>query len=387
MLQSTGLRVWDARLSPAYFFNFKFGNGDMSLLEERLFRDQRQIRDKVAAQAEAVEQALSNAVHSLQTGNNKLAYTTILNDYPINRAMREIDRLCHRFIAVHLPSSTYLRLISSIIRVNIELERIGDYAVIIAREGVRMSALPQGVLGRELERMTADTMTMVKQTIKAFNHLNSELAQGTKHLSDNTEYNLDAVYAEITEKSELQGVKDTLALFVVFNQLKRVVDQCRNICEDTIFAVTGMQKKPKIYNVLFIDEDNGLASQLAEAIGKKNHPNCGKFSSAGRAPAAEIDPSLIEFLSERGGNVEGAEPKALNELSHHDISEQHVVISLQGGISSYLSEIPFHTNALEWDVGAASGPLETQELEALYRNLALHIKDLMDLMCGAEVED
>lgn len=359
----------------------------MSILEERLFQDQRQLRDKVAAQAEEVELAVGNAIHSLQTGNKKLAYTTILNDYPINRTMREIDRLCHRFIAVHLPSSTYLRLISSIIRVNIELERIGDYAVIIAREGVQMSSPPNDILARELERMTADTMTMVKQTIKAFNNLNSELAQGTKHLSDNVEYNLDAVYAEITEQTELQGVKDSLALFVVFNQLKRVVDQCRNICEDTIFAVTGKQKKPKVYKILFVDEDNSLASQLAEAIGKKNHPNCGSFSSAGRAPAQEINPALVEFLSERGVTLEGVEPTALSELSNLDISEQHVVITLQGGINTYLSAIPFHTNALEWDVGDTTAPLGTQEIESLYRNLALHIKDLMDLICGEEAED
>lgn len=356
----------------------------MSLLEERLFRDQRKIRDKVAAQARAVEDALDNAVRSLQTGNSKLAYTTILNDYPINRTMREIDRMCHSFIAVHLPSGTYLRLMSSIIRINIELERIGDYAVIIAREGVQMSAPPNDILGRELERMTADTMTMVRQSIKAFNDLNAELAQGTKHLADNVEFNLDAVYAEITNRCELQGVKDILALFVVFNQLKRVVDQAKNICEDTIFAVTGRQKRPKVYNVLFIDEDNSLASQLAEVIARKNHPSRGNFRSAGRTPAAGLNPTLVEFLSEHGGDLEGASPTALSELSHLDISEQHVVVSLQGDIYSYLPEIPFHTNALEWDVGAVSGSIGIHELEAMYRNLALHIKDLMDLMCGEE---
>ncbi len=356
----------------------------MSLLEERLFRDQRKIRDKVAVQAQAVQEALDNAIHSLQTGNKRLAYNTILNDYPINRTMREIDRLCHSFIAVHLPSGTHLRLMSSIIRINIELERIGDYAVIIAREGIQMSAPPDDILGRELERMTADTMTMVKQSITAFNDLNAEIAQGTKHLADNVEFNMDAIYAEITEKSELQGVKDILALFVVFNQLKRVVDQAKNICEDTIFAVTGQQKKPKTYNILFIDEDNGLASQMAEAIARKNHSSRGNFRSAGRIAAAEVNPALLGFLSEHGCDLEGARTTAMSELSHHDISAQHVVVSLQGPIYSYLPEIPFHTNALEWDVGAVSGPMGIQEMEAMYRNLALNIKDLMDLMCGEE---
>jgi phosphate transport system protein len=357
----------------------------MSLIEERLFRDQKRIRDKIAAQAQAVEEAVLNAVHSLQSGNKKLAYTTILKDYPINRTMREIDRLCHSFIAVHLPSGTYLRLVSSIIRMNIQLERIGDYAVIIARQGVHMSSPPTGILGRELERMTADTMMMVRQSFKAFNEMNAELARSTKHLSDNVEYSLDSVYADITENTELQGIKDTLALFVVFSQLKRVIDQARNICEDTVFAVTGKQKKPKVYKVLFIDEDNSLVSQLAEAIARKNLSYCGEFSSAGRTPAAEISPVLIEFLAGHGGGLDGAKPTALSDLTAQDMAEQHVIVSLQGDVSSYISEIPFHTNVLEWDVGSAAESVGVQELEAMYRSLALQIKDLMDLMCGEEV--
>ncbi len=357
----------------------------MSLLEERLFRDQKQIRNKVAAQAEAVEEALTNAIHSLQTGNRRLAYTTVLKDYPINRTMREIDRLCHSFIAVHLPSCTYLRLISSIIRVNIELERMGDYAVIIAREGVRISSPPKGVLGRELERMTADAMLMIKQSFKAFNEMNTELALATKQMSDNVEYNLDAVYTDITENTQLQEVKDTLALFVVFTQLKRVVDQARNICDDTVFSVTGKQKKPKMYNILFIDEDNSLASQLAEAIARKNHSHCGNFSSAGRTPAAQINPALIEFATDRIDGLESARPTALSSLTYPELAKQHVIVSLQGDVASYIPEVPFHTSALEWDVGSVFDSANTQDMEALYRNLALQIRDLVDLVCGEEV--
>jgi len=357
----------------------------MSLLEERLYRDQKLIRNKVADQARAVEDAVSNAVNSLQAGNRELAYATILKDYPINRTMRKIDRMCHRFIAVHLPSGTHLRLISSIIRINIELERMGDYAVTIAREGIRISLPPSGILGRELERMTADTMMMVRQSIKAFNEQNAELARSTKHLSDNIQYNLDAVYAQIMDNNQLQDVKDALALFVVFTQLKRVVDQAKNICEDTVFAVTGEQKKPKVYNVLFVDEENSLLSQLAEAVASNNHSACGNFRSAGRTPSNEINPVLSRFLGERIGGVEGARPKALSELSPPELADQHVIVSLQGDVSSYIADIPFHTTALEWDVGEISGAVDTQEIETLYRSLALQIKDLMELVCGEEV--
>ena len=76
------------------------------------------------AQAKMVQEAIKQSVHALQTGNTKLAYATVLNDHPINRKMREIDRLCHGFIAVHLPSAGHLRQISATIRTNIALERL-----------------------------------------------------------------------------------------------------------------------------------------------------------------------------------------------------------------------------------------------------------------------
>ena len=81
-------------------------------LEQRLENDLQNIRSRVLEQAKQVQTGVNEAVHALQTGNKKLAYATILNDHPINRTMREIDRLCHKFIAVHLPSGAHLRLLS-----------------------------------------------------------------------------------------------------------------------------------------------------------------------------------------------------------------------------------------------------------------------------------
>ena len=88
----------------------------MSHYEERLEQDLGKIREQIAAMAGKVEEGLKNAVRALQTGDCKLASTVILADHPINRSMREIDRLCHAFIAVHLPSAGHLRLLSSAVR-------------------------------------------------------------------------------------------------------------------------------------------------------------------------------------------------------------------------------------------------------------------------------
>ena len=351
----------------------------MSHLEERLQNDLTTIRNCIAGQTGKVEVALDDALQALQSGHKKLAYATILNDYPINRTMREIDRLCHRFIAVHLPSGAHLRFLSAAIRVNIELERMGDYAVTIAREAVQLSSPPANTLGRELDRIATETMLMFRQSTNAFNQLNAELAHSTKLLSGAMEYNLSAVYQEIANVSQVKDVKDTLALFVVFNQLKRVADQAKNLCEDAIFAATGAQKDPKVFNVLFVDEDNSFLSQLAEAVARKNYPDAGHYRSAGRVPAQSLNAALIAFMADRGISMESVRPAALTELTPHEIADQEVIVSLQGDVESYFPEIPFHTSALQWDI-----EVESVQVESLYRTLALQVKDLMVLLRGEE---
>jgi phosphate transport system protein len=358
----------------------------MSHYEERLERDLLDIREQVATMAGLVETATKNAMHALQTGNNKLAATTVLEDHVINRSMRQIDQLCHKFIALHLPSAGPLRMLSSVIRANIELERIGDYAVTIARESLQLSSPPSGPLSRELERVGSETYLMLSQSIKAFNELNPEMAKATMIMEEQMENDLDIIYSELMSNDDRDSVKNLLAMFAVFTQLKRVADQAKNLCEETVFAVTGDTKAPKIYNILFIDEDNSCQSQIAEAIARKNFPESGRYISAGRQPAAALNPTMVEFLENHGVNLAvSAKPSAI-DMTPLQLTTQHVIVSLQGPVKSYFDQIPFHTTPLEWDVGPApesSDAAGIQRLEELYRDMAVQIRDLMETLRGA----
>ena len=356
----------------------------MSRLEQRLENDLKVLRENVSEQADSVIIAVSNALQSLQTGNKELAYDTILKDYPINRKMRDIDRLCHRFIAVHLPSGTHLRLLSAIIRVNIELERIGDYAVTIAREGVQLSSPPSNVMGRELERIASETQLMLRQSVKAFSELNADLATSTMVMSETLEYNLDTIYQEISETTRVEHIKDSLALFVVFTQLKRVADQSKNLCEDAIFAAPGSQKSPKVFRILFVDEDNSCLSQLAEAVAHKDFPDVGKYRSAGHMPAQCLDLSLIDFMKAHGVSMDEITPVAISEISSYELAEQDVLVCLQGNIETYLKTVPFHTSVVHWNIEYEVGHSDENQAQELYRTLALNISDLMNLLLGDE---
>ena len=359
----------------------------MSHYEERLEKDLTAIRGQVAEMAGLVEIAIKNAMHALQTGNNKLASATVLEDHVINRSMRRIDQLCHKFIALHLPSAGHLRMLSSVIRANIELERIGDYAVTIARESLQLSSPPSGPLSRELERVGSETYLMLSQAIKAFNELNPDMAKGTMIMEEQMENDLDIIYAELMTNDDRDTVKNLLAMFSVFTQLKRVADQAKNLCEETVFAAIGDTKAPKIYNILFIDEDNSCQSQIAEAIARKNFPESGRYISAGRQPAAALSPAMVDFLENHGINLAVSARPSPVDMTPLQLTTQHVIVSLQGPVKSYFDQIPFHTTPLEWDVGPApeSGDAAgVQRLEELYRDMAVQIRDLMEILRGEE---
>ncbi|MDJ0834552.1 MAG: phosphate signaling complex protein PhoU [Gammaproteobacteria bacterium] len=359
----------------------------MTHYEERLDKDLTEIRGHVATMAGMVETMVSNAMQALQSGDTALAAETVISDHAVNRMMRSIDDMCHRFIAVHLPSAGHMRLISSVIRANIELERVGDYAVTISREALQFSEPPSGSMAEELGRVAKDTITMLQQAIQALNNLDAGLARSTMVLEEKMEHNLDVVYAELMANPDRDAVKYLLAVFAVFTQLKRVADQAKNLCEEAVFAATGETKAPKTYDVLFVDNDNSCLSQMATAIAGNNYPGSGVFASAGKEPAAVLNTTMVAFLKGHGISLEGESPKALNPAPEA-LSLHHVIISLEGPVSDYFENIPFHTTPLAWDVGSISDSGDAQEvsrqLEEAYREIALRVRDLMETLRGED---
>jgi protein-tyrosine-phosphatase len=180
-------------------------------------------------------------------------------------------------------------------------------------------------------------------------------------------------------------MKQRVALFVVFNMVKRVFDQAKNVCEETVFAVFGESKAPKEYKILFIDEDNSSLSQIAEAFARKQYPDSGEYDSAGRRAAEQLDASAVTFLQNHGLFAAGAKPTAL-DTSHDSLAAYHVVVSLQGQPESYVKEPPFHTSLLDWDIGPIPEDLSEADrmnrFEEAYREIAVQVRDLMEMLHG-----
>ena len=88
-----------------------------------------------------------------------------------------------------------------------------------------------------------------------------------------------------------------------------------------------------------------------------------------------------EFLGKRGIASRKTIPTAIPS-SPHEIAEQHVIVCLQGPVNAYIDSIPFHTSVLEWDLGPTPVIDDIKRFEELYRELALQVEDLMEVLHG-----
>lgn len=356
----------------------------MKHYEKRLEQDEQSIRTRTADVAAQVGEAIRNAVHALLTGNRKLANLTVLGDGPINRAVRAIDHDCHRFIVRHLPSAGHLRLMSATIRAVIALERIGDYAVNIAQVAARLSAPPDQKLAGAVENMALEAGAMLEQAMQAFSDRNAEQAKAIMVMAEQVARLRVTALDDLTTAHNERPIKDLFALFMVFSMLERVADQAKNLCEEAVFSATGETKAKKVYRILFLDRDNVGLAPMAEAVARQNFPRSGRYESAALSPAQAIDPDMLAFLASRGITAGGMKPHAFDKVPL-ELEGYHVVVSLQGPIGNYLAEVPFRTVALEWDVVPlnGAGPIDYQ---AAYRAISVQVRDLMELLRGAEAD-
>lgn len=350
----------------------------MSRYEERLTTDKTTIRERVVAVGGNVERAVSDAVAALVSRDRAAAYRIVLGDLPINREIREIDRLCHAFVARHLPSAGHLRFVSSVLQMNVALERVGDYAVTISREAVQLTREPPEDLARELTALCSEVCGILRQAMHAFAKQDAELARKARPLARKVDARYGKTLTEILTKGIDRSLPDTFALLTVFSKLERVSDQAKNISEETLFEITGETKPPKRYKILFVDDDGTLLAPLAAGLAKKAFPESGEYALAAHAPGKALAPELEALAEKLGLDLAGIAPTEL-QANREALEEYHVVVCLTADAEAHIPLVPYSTALLRWTIDAkADGGLE-----AVARVLTAEIRDLMTTMRGA----
>ncbi len=357
----------------------------MTFYEQRLSTDREEVQRRVVAVGRKVGDAVREAVRALLEQDEAAYARVILGDLPVNREVRAINRQCHRFIARHLPSGSHLRFVSAVLQMNVGLERIGDYAVTIAREAAQLASPPSGSLARELEALADQAITVLGHALDAFEGQDASLARHTKPEAKTVGRTFAQTYRELTQQGSGLPLADAFALLTVFHRLERVGDQAKNLCEDTLFELTGETKPPKRYEILFVDARGTIVAPLAAALGRKAFPESGNYSAAGYQPGEALAPELTSLASELSLDVTG--PESLPG-SIEDLERFHVIVGLTPDVRRRLAGIPYSTAFVQWDVprlaDAASAAELPTKLREMSHELSNQIHDLMTTMRGED---
>lgn len=361
--------------------------------EETLQRDIQRLRGKVTEMAGLAEQALEQGLRALADKNRQLAYSVILRDQRIDELEKEIDRLCLEFIVRQQPVAGTLRFAYAAIKINGDLERIGDYAESMARQILIIAGTDAAVPQDRFREMADIALPMLRDAVRAFTESNAQLARTTAEAEDRVDvlrHQLNADLVRLREQGKIP-LETLVPLMTIVNRLERVADQAKDICQEVLYMCTGEYAKHKgteVYRVLFVDEHNACRSPMAEGIASSLGQPKFIFSSAGLDPF-RLDPTTARFLEGKKIDVTRHQPRSVEQIPHLD--HYNIIVALADSAKKVFPPPPTKTVCLDWSVADPSKVQGTSaEIEEAYEDtyqfLRAHIQDLVEAILGDAID-
>ncbi len=359
-----------------------------SYLEASLRQDLAVIRAKVIEMGGLAERAILASIKAVVEKNRQLAFAVILRDQFIDDLEKQLDKLCLNFLVKHQPAASLLRFAYATIKINLELERVGDYAESIARQALKLTEVDANLPLDRLQEVVDLSVPMLRDAVKAFVNQDADLARRTIEADEAVDLSRDTLTRHLTSLYQ-QGHLPFEALnplVMIARRLERVSDQARNISMETLYMCTGeIAKHPgsNVFYVLFVDEHNGCRSLMAESIGTALRDPSFSFSSAGMDPRP-LQRATIDFMAGQGFNVSRAVPRSLSQVPN--IEHNDVIVLLAAEARRAFPRRPRHTVLLDWSVenpvhedGKETAPGALQKtysfIEAQIRDLVSAIRD------------
>lgn len=204
-----------------------------------------QLQEKVSSLSELVKIAIGESITSLQNHNIEQAVEVIKDDDKIDELSTQIEIDCMRLLALQQPLARDLRLIVAIIKINIDLERTGDLAVAIAKVTVVIKNEIHIKPLVDIPRMATIVCKMIDGAQRAFCESDPDLAYGIA-ICDNE---IDALYNQVWREimtlmiEDPQNIRNASQLTLIARYLERMGDHVSNMCESTVYMVTGKREK------------------------------------------------------------------------------------------------------------------------------------------------
>jgi len=204
-------------------------------------RELRQLQDELMNLGNMVGQAVMGSVDALKNRNLEASRQIYLADNLINEKRYQIEHECLTIIATQQPMARDLRLLAAILEIITELERIGDYAKGICKINYLLGSQPLVKPLIDIPRMAEIGLDMLHRALVAFVALDSETARSIPQEDELVDNLYNTVYAGLLEIMITDPTKIDWANYLVWvaHNLERLADRVTNICERTVFVVTG----------------------------------------------------------------------------------------------------------------------------------------------------
>ena len=223
------------------------------------------LKDKLLAMAALSQQALEFSVEAYVMRDEGLSQHVKEIEKAINAAETSVDEMAYELLAKEQPMAIDLRFILSVIKINGDLERIGDQATNIAARALAADAVSEGVADAchpaDIRTMGAKVGVMIRRAIQALLEGDSKLAESVLEMDNEIDDMNRRIQRELVTcmTHHTRSTEEALNTIIVSRNLERAADHATNIAEDVIFWVRGNDVRHK-FSMLQGKEDQDLAT-------------------------------------------------------------------------------------------------------------------------------
>ncbi len=201
-----------------------------------------QLKTKLLEMSAIVESSIQRSISAVTQKDRNAAEEVFRTEARINAIEIEIDEFAINLLALNQPMAADLRLIVAALKINTDLERMGDLAVSIAERALSLMEGPIITPMIDIPHIAGLVQSMVRKALDAFVHRDADLARSVLASDDAVDSLRTACYHELTSfmEKDPSNIQQALNLMVVIRNLERIADHSTNIAEDVLFLVKGI---------------------------------------------------------------------------------------------------------------------------------------------------
>ena len=210
-------------------------------MPKHLLRDLEHLKKELLSLGSMVEEATSKALLTVTDGRTELAEEVIAGDRAVDLQELRVEDECLKVLALHQPVAQDLRFVLAVLKVNNDLERVGDLAQNIAKRGRNLGPTPKITVPQEIHDMAERAQAMLRESLSAVVDSDTEAARRVLQAEAEVDRLHRLIFKIVKDglRGNVEQVEELIPLLSVSRYLERIADLATNIAEDVVFMVDG----------------------------------------------------------------------------------------------------------------------------------------------------